>query len=115
MVLASMEPHFDEETDSLFLFRLNSQERSAFVEQLAWTPHGTTSYWLTSQVFGLHEARSREAELAIDAAKSFMAGRMNDLPVGLQSKEQIHEALKSSLPGQDTFWPRWMVKTGMEE
>ena len=115
MVLASMEPHFDEATDCLFLFSLNSPRRTVVVERIEWARHGTAAYWLTTPIFGLHEARSLEAERAIDAAKAFMIGRTEGLPDDLRTKEQIHEALKASLPGQDVFWPRWIVKTGLED
>jgi hypothetical protein len=54
-------------------------------------------------VFGLHQARSREAENAIEAAEAFMRGEFEDLPAGLKTKEEIHEALKQSLPGLDPF------------
>jgi hypothetical protein len=113
LVLASLEPHFNEESDRLFHFKLEGQ--GAVAEEIAWTPHGTSSYWLTSPIFGLGEARSREAETAIQAAKDFMIGKTGKLPGNLKTKEQIHQALKSSLPGQDPFWPRWIVKTGLED
>jgi predicted ATPase len=113
LVLASLEPFFDEDQDSLFHFKLDGH--SAVAEEIEWTPHGTSSYWLTSPIFGLGEARSREAETAIQAAKDFMIGKTENLPQNLKTKEQIHNALKNSLPGQDPFWPRWMVKTGLED
>lgn len=113
LVLASLEPHFDETQDRLFHFKL--EKSRAIAEEIEWTPYGASSYWLTSPIFGLGEARSREAETAIQAAKDYMVGKMANLPPTLQNKEQIHEALKSSLPGQDPFWPRWMVKTGLED
>lgn len=113
LVLASLEPFFDQEQDRLFHFKLEG--KCAVAEEIEWTPHGTSSYWLTSPIFGLGEARSREAETAIQAAKDFMVGKTDKLPANLQTKELIHEALKSSLPGQDLFWPRWIVKTGLED
>lgn len=113
LVLASLEPHFNQEEDRLFHFKL--EDNNAVAEEIVWALHGTSSYWLTSQIFGLREARSREAETAIQAAKDFMVDKNAELPKNLKTKEQIHEALKSSLPGQDPFWPRWIVKTGLED
>ena len=113
LVLASLEPLFDEEADRLFHFKM--ADNKAVVEPITWTPHGTSSYWLTSPIFGLGEARSREAEQAIRAAKDYMKDQPGELPDGLRTKEEIHAALKRFLPGQDPFWPRWMVKTGQEE
>ncbi len=114
MLLASLEPHFDEEQDNLFLFSLREREKTVTAEKMKWAIRGNAAYWLTS-VFGLREARSNEAEQAIDAAKAYMENRIQDLPERLKTKEEIHEALKKTLGGQDPFWPRWMVKTGMED
>lgn len=113
LVLASLEPLFDEEKDRLFHFNLKNKK--AIVEELPWAARGTVGYWLTSQVFGLGEARSKEAEIAIQAAKDFMVGHHDRLPQHLHTKESIHQELKRTLAGQDPFWPRWMVKTGLDD
>jgi len=113
LVLASLEPLFDKERDSLFHFNL--KDKKAIVEEIPWATRGTVGYWLTSKVFGLGEARSIEAEIAIQAAKDFMVGHHNHLPQHLHTKENIHQELKRTLAGQDPFWPRWMVKTGLED
>jgi hypothetical protein len=108
-----VETLFNEETDGLF--HLDVGEGNVSINPLEWAPRGTVGYWLTSEVFGLGEARSKEAEVAIQAAKDFMIGRTDRLPAELQTQEAIHEELKRTLPGQDPFWPRWIVKTGLED
>ena len=113
LVLASVETLFDEDKDGLFHVQLSNDQ--AEVKRLPWAARGAVGYWLTSEVFGLREARSSEAEIAIQAAKDFMVGRHERLPAHLQTKEAIHQELKRTLPGQDPFWPRWMVKTGLED
>lgn len=113
LVLASMEPLFDEEKDKLFHFDFT--EEQATVKEIPWAARGTATYWLTSPVFGLGEARSKDAEVAIQAAKDFMVQRTDRLPDSLRTKEAIHADLMRTLPGQDPFWPRWIVKTGLED
>jgi hypothetical protein len=72
-VLASLEPHFDDATDALFHFDLKGKDVT--VEKLPWRMRGDASAWLTSDVFGLGEARSPEAEDAIRTAMEAMRDR----------------------------------------
>jgi len=110
LVLASAEPLWDEARDSLFLFELEGRANSVSLRRLPWAKQGDAVAWLTSPVFGLDQARSKEAENAIEAAEAFMRGDVKGLPAGLKTKEAIHQALKRSLPGLDPFWPRWIVE-----
>jgi hypothetical protein len=109
LVLASVEPYFDEEQDRLFRFDLQDQQKVVLV-QVPWSKQGDAVGWLTSDAFGLQQARSREAEAAIEAAEALMRGdAMDQYPACLGSKEQIHQELLRLLPGHDPFWPRWLV------
>jgi len=110
LVLASIEPHFDQDRDSLFLFALDAKDREVSLRKVPWARQGDAVGWLTSPVFGLDQARSREAEMAIEAAEAFMRGDTKKLPRGLKTKAAIHKALERSLPGMDPFWPRWIVE-----
>ncbi|MGK7874335.1 MAG: AAA family ATPase [Xenococcaceae cyanobacterium] len=111
LVLASVEPSFDEEKDKLFLFELKGEEVT--LDEIPWTKQGDMVGWLTSEIFGLKQARSREAELAIEAAEAWMRhDDMNAFPEYLRTKEQIHQQLIQLLPGHDPFFPRWIVKMG---
>jgi len=106
LVLASIEPHFDEEKDRLFHCHLD--RRQVKIEPLPWVKQGDATGWLLSEVFGLAQARSIEAERAIEAAQAFMRG---EAQAPLDTKEKIHEELCRVLPGHDPFWPRWVVTT----
>jgi hypothetical protein len=111
LVLASVEPTFDEERDRLFLFELQ-EHKQVSLRALPWSKQGDTVNWLVSDVFGLRQARSREAEQAIESAEALMRGEdMHNYPEHLQSTEQIHAELQHLLPGHDPFWPRWIVNT----
>ncbi len=60
LVLASAEPLFDEEQDKLFLFELENRQVS--LHDIVWAKQGDTVGWLTSDIFGLQQARSREKD-----------------------------------------------------
>ncbi|TVP62641.1 MAG: ATP-binding protein [Nodularia sp. (in: Bacteria)] len=108
LVLASLEPIFDEEEDKLFLFELIGEKVS--LDEISWIKQGDTVGWLTSEIFGLKQARSQEAETAIEAAEAWMRyDDMNNFPEHLRSQPQIHQELQKLLPGHDPFWPRWIV------
>ncbi|MEC4813448.1 MAG: ATP-binding protein [Scytonema sp. PMC 1069.18] len=107
LVLASLEPNFNQE-DRLFLFKL--EETKVMLEEIPWSKQGDTVGWLTSEIFGLKQARSKEAEIAIEAAELWMRnGNMNKLPENLKNHTQIHQELQRVLPGHDPFWARWIV------
>jgi hypothetical protein len=108
LVLASLEPIIDEEIDRLLLFELQGQE--VRLNEFPWTKQGDTVGWLTSEIFGLKQARSKEAEIAIEAAEAWMrADSMNGFPENLRTQLQIQQQLERLLPGHDPFWPRWVV------
>lgn len=112
LVLASLEPHFDAATDRLFSFHLDTSRPTGEMvtfDELPWAAHGDVVGWLTSDIFGLEQARSKEAERAIEAAEAFMRDERDQLPHDLASKDQIDEQLRRLLPGLDPFWPRWIV------
>ncbi len=108
LILASTEPYFDNQKDKLFWFDL--REKTVHFQEYPWAIHGDMVGWLTSEIFGLKQARSRESEQAITAAEAFMRGDFKQLPKDLQTKDEIHAALVRYLPGLDPFWPRWIVE-----
>ena len=107
LVPASLEPHFDEERDRLF--HLDIREGLVQLDEMQWAPQGDVLNWLVSDVFGLRQARSIEAERAIEAAQAFMRGDAHESPENLRQPHQIHRELERVLPGHDPFWPRWIV------
>lgn len=104
LVLASAEPFFDDRRDAFFIFDL--QGREVKVSREAWRSRGDASSWLTSNVFDLGEARSVEAEQAIQRAMTAM--REPDLSV--EEKRRIHHELHGVLKDTDPFWGRWLVQ-----
>ena len=109
LVLASVEPHFDEDRDRLF--HLDIRDGRVQLDIVPWAAQGDALNWLVSDVFGLRQARSVEAECAIEAAQAFMRGDAQRNPANLREAQAIHKELQRVLAGNDPFWPRWVVST----
>jgi hypothetical protein len=103
LVMASMEPFFDEESDSLFQIRLNSDNADAVLTEEKFIKYGQVNSWLTSPIFNMGQARSKEAEEAINSAKRL---QLEDDPSSDEVRE-VHEKLTKYLSQTDSFWPRW--------
>lgn len=101
LVMASIEPIFDEEIDALFTLDLVNEELEA--KEIPYVKHGSINSWLTSEVFDLERAYSVDAERALIAAKNL---QLSDSPDPAKVKE-ISNLLIEHLPAIDPFWPRW--------
>jgi len=108
LVTASLEPFFDPDRDDLV--HLSLSDGQVVIDQGGWATQGDASSWLVSETFGLEQARSVEAERAIEAAEAYMRGD-KPLPAGLDSQAAIHSRLRRLLSAGDEFWPRWLVQT----
>jgi hypothetical protein len=101
MVMASAEPIFDEKLDDLH--HLKAEGSKVFLEQLPFVKRGTADAWLMSEVFGLGQPRSREAENAIrDAKKLQLSDQQEDAAI-----HEVNSRLIRFLAPDDEFWPRW--------
>ena len=101
LVLASTEPVFSPRQDSLH--HLAMQSRYVTIQRLDFTRFGNIDAWLRSEVFGLTQARSIQAEQAIERAK---AVQLLDDP-DPEEILNIDRTLAGLLRDDDTFWPRW--------
>lgn len=100
LVLASVEPVFDEEQDALI--HLEQSGNALQVGQELWAKQGDATNWLVSPIFGLEQGRSIESEEAIEDAERYMRGEGGNY-------KEIDERLGRLLPDHDRFWPRWIV------
>ncbi|WP_437963450.1 ATP-binding protein [Sorangium sp. So ce260] len=112
LVLASLEPHFDQRRDRLFHFAFDKPSSQAVLEPMGFAARGDVVNWLVSDTFGLQQGRSFPAEEAVEAAERFMRGQGDENPPGLQTREELDLRLKELLGDRDPFWPRWLVRTG---
>ncbi len=83
LVLASVEPHFDEDRDRLF--HLDFRDGRVRLDVVQWAAQGDVLNWLVSDAFGLRQARSVEAEQA------FMLGDTRHIPQHLRERDAIRE------------------------
>jgi hypothetical protein len=102
MILASMEAKFDAESD--VLYHLFGEGPVVKLEEIPFVKYGDISGWLTSPLFGLRHARSREAERAIEDAKTL---QQQESPDG-SAVAEVSERLRLHLADDDKFWPRWL-------
>ncbi len=108
LVLASVEPLFEVDRDRLFVLELQGQ--AVALREMPWAMQGDVINWLVSESFGLRQARSLEAEAAVEAAEAWMRGDTAALPAALSTRDAIHAELRRVLAGHDPFWPRWIVR-----
>lgn len=104
LVLASAEPIFSEDIDKLFHMELSSLNQDACLSETSFIKYGQINAWLTSPIFNLRQARSKEAELAIDEAKLLQLAQSPNA----QDIARVHEKLIHCLAETDAFWPRWI-------
>ena len=101
LVLASVENIFDDEKDKLF--HLSLVDGLVRLTETDFVKRGRVDKWLISDIFGLEQPRSKDAEDAIEAAKELQRKRT-------PSKEEVQEVsnrLLNVLAQDDDFWPRW--------
>jgi len=101
LVLASVEPIFQDQLDSLFTLDLVGQELAA--REIQYIKHGSINAWLTSEIFDLRRPYSIDAEKALVDAKRL---QMTEHPDPQEIKE-ISARLTQYLPDIDPIWPRW--------
>jgi hypothetical protein len=123
LVLASLEPLFDEDHDNLY--RFEREGPNVVAHNLTFAKQGDAANWLVSETFGLELPRSVPSAAAIQAASDYMRGdtasaetalrnavaHLDSLPLdpSLPLKDRIHTVLLRLLPDHDDFWPRWIV------
>jgi hypothetical protein len=102
LVLASIEPVFDEENDKLFHLELETNE--IVLKEQSFLPLGRVDNWFTSNLFGLLQARSLEAEKAIKTAEEI---QQKEHPT-VEEVKAVYTDLSRSLSDFDPFWPHWI-------
>src|ERR1035437_3336864 len=103
LILASMESVFSDDLDKLFHLYVEQSKVVRF-EEIRFMKYGNIDAWLTSDVFELKQARSREGETALEQARNILSMSESD-PVRIRA---VHIELAKVLPPEDPFWPRWM-------
>ncbi len=102
LVVASVETEFSSASDVLYHLALNGGDVT--LESVEYHKYGDSSAWLTSPVFGLRHARSKDAEKAIEEAKAVQLDAVADA----ETVRRLSAELRRCLGPDDPFWPRWM-------
>ncbi len=101
LIIASVEPEFNQETDSLF--HLNMNEGKVTIELLDFIRQGRVDNWFVSDAFGLEFARSLKAQEALKEAIELQKAESPDK----KKVKEVHCRLTQLLSEFDSFWPRW--------
>jgi predicted ATPase len=104
LVLASAEPLFDATRDAWFDLDLDRQTGIVELRHRPFVAHGNVSNWLASNAFDLKEARSLEAEVAIEKARALLR---EPNPTVERARAVNEELAAAGLSGIDPFWVRW--------
>jgi hypothetical protein len=103
LVMASVEPIFNRETDKLFHLDLSARGEVTFKE-LRFIAYGGIDSWLTSEIFDLDQPRSQEAEVAIEEAIALQKQKKPNK----EDVQRVSDALVKYVPSEDKFWARWV-------
>ena len=106
LIMASIEPMFDEATDKIFhlnLHRDKANEVEINLENPSFEKRGSADSWLTSSIFELKQPRSLDAENVLEDAKAL---QKQDHP-DKAAISNVSDKLMRLLPAHDPFWVRW--------
>lgn len=109
LILASLEPFFDEQQDALFGLELvrgeTGQTPQVEIHKLPWRKRGEADNWLISEAFGnlLKTARSAEAEALLEQTNT----AMNSPDFDVAEAKRLDAELRKTLGDTDPFWMRW--------
>ncbi|MCB9553024.1 MAG: ATP-binding protein [Myxococcales bacterium] len=106
LVLASVEPAFDEARDALW--KLDLVDGAVQIERDVWHKRGDADRWLRSDVFDLKTTLSREAEAALQAAGALMRSAAPD-PTAVAA---LDRRLVTLFSVHDPFFLRWRHHIG---
>jgi hypothetical protein len=114
LVLASLEPLFQDDLDRLFELQLETSpdgRRAVVLNVPEFRRQGSAEKWLLSEAIGLTSSRSVPAEKTLKDAAQLMTGE----PPSIGDMVEMEERLAGVLPDIDPFWVRWRaVKAGRE-
>ncbi len=105
LVLASVDSFFDSESDKTFHLDCTSSGTVNF-EEKDFIRHGKVDNWLSSDIFGLAEPRSKYAETLIKRARTVQLEPK--LASSIEVKKLTDQLLKV-LPPDDEFWMTWLL------
>lgn len=107
LVMASVEPRFDEQRDAWWdldlLSRQDASTPTVTFSKRQFLRLGDVSRWLVSEAFDLGSARSLEAEEALSQAAAILSEQLIDH----EKAKALDAELRKLLGDTDPFWIRW--------
>ena len=107
LVMASVEPSFNDDLDAWFdLDLVATQDGLTPTVEFKKRPfirHGDASRWLMSEAFDLGSARSLESELVLEEAAKILSEQLIDHG----KAKELDSRLRGLLGDTDPFWIRW--------
>ena len=107
LVMASVEPRFDDAMDAWFDLDLvdvqSTHPSTVEFKKRPFVRLGDVSRWLVSEAFDLGSARSLEAELALQQAAEILSEKVIDHA----RAQELDFKLRGLLGDTDSFWIRW--------
>lgn len=101
LVMASVEPAFNSDTDTWF--DLDLEQGDVVLQQRPFIRQGDVSSWLISEAFDLGSARSLEAEETLQHAAKILSEEVIDAELA----KALDAKLRTLLGDTDPFWIRW--------
>lgn len=101
LIMASVEPLFDERKDAWF--DLDLEQNEVVLRKRPFLRQGDASRWLTCEAFDLGSSGSIEAEKILAKA----AKALTDPGFDKAAAEKLHGELRKVLSDTDPFWLRW--------
>lgn len=105
LIMASLEPIFDAETDAWFDLDLVGENghREVKLEKREFEIRGDANKWLMSKAFDLNSSRSEEAEEVLARAANALEKDTFDR----EEIEEIQAQMNKYLPPSDVFFIKW--------
>lgn len=101
LVLASTEPHWQEERDALWCCAFDPVEKCVHVMPERYCKQGTSDNWLVSGLFNKKFVRRcPKANQAIQSA-------LDEIWARRVPSSEVRSRLQEALPSTDPFWARW--------
>jgi predicted ATP-binding protein involved in virulence len=104
LVMASLEPEFNPETDVWFDMDIDEETKQVLLQQRDFEKHGDISNWLTSEAFDQPTARARKTQKLLDEASKLI--QEGNEPTE-KEVETMRKRLAEALSPEDDFLFNW--------
>ena len=112
LVMASVEPHFDEGKDRWWDLDWNPETRRVELTPQPFARLGDANSWLRSEAFDQKDTGSLEREQVLREARQLLA---REVAVEPTEEEEMKTRLQQVLGSADPFWTRWRFERTLQQ